>query len=131
MPRRTAIYLPGFGHANPIPVASRIGPHLVSGALTGRDPSTRELPPSLEEQCANVFAHVRALMEAAGGTPDDIIKMTVWLADPGDRQALNREWVAMFPDVDSRPARHVIPQVGGGALIQVDLTAVLAEPASG
>ena len=129
MPRRTAIYLPGFGHVNPIPVASRIGPHLASGAVSGRDPSTREMPESLDEQCANVFTHVRALMEAAGGTPDDIIKMTFWLVDYRDREALNREWTAMFPDAESRPARHVLAaQLDGGALVQCELAAVLAEP---
>jgi enamine deaminase RidA (YjgF/YER057c/UK114 family) len=123
----TSVDLPGFGHANPIPVASRIGPFLASGALTGRDPATREMPADLDRQCANVFAHVRALLATAGGTVDDILKLTFHLADPSDREALNREWVALFPDPDRRPARQVIAaaRLGGGALIHCDLLAVL------
>ncbi|MEF2975969.1 RidA family protein [Subtercola sp. YIM 133946] len=126
MPRRVSIDLPGFGHANPIPAASRIGPFVFSGVLTGRDPETRQMAPTLDEQCANVFVHVRELLAAAGGSTDDIVKMTFWLADYRDRDALNREWLAMFPDAASRPARQVVAAVlDGGSLVQCDLVAVL------
>lgn len=126
MPRRTSIDLPGFGHQNPIPAASRIGPFLHSGALTGRDPDTRELPTGLDAQCANVFTHVRSLMDVAGGSTDDIIMMTFFLADYRDREALNREWLAMFPDPSSRPARHAIAaNLDGGSLIQCTVVSVL------
>lgn len=125
-PRPVSVYLPGFGHANPVPAASRIGPFLASGALTGRDPATGEMPESLQAQCANVFTHVRALMEAVDGTTDDILKMTFGLAGYRDRDALNREWTAMFPDPAHRPARQVVAaQLDGGALVHCDLLAVL------
>jgi enamine deaminase RidA (YjgF/YER057c/UK114 family) len=126
MPQRLSISIQGFAHANPIPVGSRIGPFLASGALTGRDPVTRQMPADLGRQCANVFTHVRALLAAAGGTTDDILKMTFHLADPRDRDALNREWLAMFPDPASRPARQVMAaQLDGSALVHCDLLAVL------
>ncbi len=121
-----SVELPGFRHANPVPVASRRGPFLASGALTGRDPATGEMPVALEAQCANVFGHVRALMAAVGGTTDDILKMTFWLADARDRDALNREWTAMFPDPSNRPARQAVAaRLDGGALVHCDLLAVL------
>ncbi len=127
-PRRKSIQLPGFSHANPIPAASRIGPLLVSGVLTGRDLDTRDLPDDLDGQLANVFAHVRALLTATGGSTDDIIKLTFWLVDYRDREALNREWTQMFPDPDSRPARQVMAAtLDGGCLVQCDLMAVLSE----
>jgi 2-iminobutanoate/2-iminopropanoate deaminase len=132
MPRRVSIYLPGFGHQNPVPVASRIDQHLVSGVLTGRDPVTREMPRSLDDQVANVFAHVRALMDAVSGSSDDIIKMTFWLVDYRDRDALNREWTTMFSDPENRPARQVMAAtLDGESLVQCDLQAVLAEPIDG
>ncbi|BBA96351.1 hypothetical protein RVR_1611 [Actinacidiphila reveromycinica] len=125
--RRVSVELPGFAHANPIPAASRIGPFLASGAITGRDPVTRAMPPELARQCANVFTHVRALMAAVGGSTDDILKMTFRLADPRDRDALNREWLAMFPDPARRPARQSLAaELDGAALVHCDLLAVLA-----
>lgn len=128
MPGRVSVEMPGFSHANPIPAASRIGGLLFSGALTGRDPGTRELPDDLDTQCRNVFVHVRTLMRAAGGTTDDIVKMTFWLVDLRDRTALNREWLAMFPDPGSRPARQAVgARLDGGALVHCDLVAVLGD----
>ncbi|MEU2200202.1 RidA family protein [Isoptericola sp. NPDC019482] len=130
--RRTTVDVPGFAHANPVPVASRIGPFLATGVLTGRDPDTREMPDGLDAQCANVFRHVCAVLAAAGGGPGDILKLTVHLVDPGDREALNREWTALFPDPADRPARQVVAAtLGGGALVHVDLLAVLEEPRGG
>lgn len=126
MAPRSSIDIPGFGHSNPIPAGSRIGPFLSSGALTGRDPATRDMPARLDQQCANVFAHCRALVTAAGGSTDDILKMTFHLADASDREALNREWLAMFPDPTSRPARQVVAaRLDGAALVHCDLFAVL------
>jgi enamine deaminase RidA (YjgF/YER057c/UK114 family) len=128
---RVSVELPGFEHANPIPAAGRIGPFVASGAITGRDPLTRDMPPTLEQQCTNVFTHVRALMAAVGGSTDDILKMTFHLADPRNREALNREWLAMFPDPARRPARQAIAaQLHGAARIHCDLLAVLPDTAS-
>lgn len=124
--RRVSIHAPGFSHENPIPAASRIGRFVFSGVLTGRDPETADLGADLAEQCRNAFAHVRNVMAAAGGSTEDIVKLNVWLADYRDRTALNAEWIAMFPDPESRPARQVMAaQLDRGSLIQLDLVAVL------
>lgn len=125
---RRSVDVPGYTHANPVPAASRIGSLLVSGALTGRDAETGEMPRSLDTQCINAFSHLRALMDAAGGSTDDIIKVTVLLAEYRDRGALNREWLAMFPDAASRPARQVLQaSLDGDAVIHLDVMAVLPD----
>jgi 2-iminobutanoate/2-iminopropanoate deaminase len=127
-PRRQSINTGGFSHANPIPAASRIGDFVASGAIVGRDPLTGELPESLEEQCRNVFLHLREIVASAGGTTDDILKVNVWLVEYRDRAALNREWEAMFPEPTSRPARQAYAAtLDGGVLLQADFTAVLPE----
>jgi enamine deaminase RidA (YjgF/YER057c/UK114 family) len=129
MSRRTSIEIPGFAHANPVPVAARIAGLLVSGVLTGRDPATRTMPPDLDTQVAHVFARVRELLEAAGGSVDDVLKLTFWVAEYRDRDAINREWEAMFPDPADRPARQVMAaHLDGGSLVHCDVMAVLDEP---
>jgi enamine deaminase RidA (YjgF/YER057c/UK114 family) len=125
MAKRKSIEIDGFAHKNPIPAASRIGNMLMTGIITGTDPATGKLADTLEAQCANIFQHVRAIMAAAGGSPDDIIKMNVFMADRGKRDVLNAEWVKMFPGSHSRPARHTSQAaLEGGQLIVCDITAV-------
>jgi enamine deaminase RidA (YjgF/YER057c/UK114 family) len=109
MAKRKSINFPGFSHQNPIPNASRIGNVMMTSVISGVDPGTRNLPPELAQQVSNLFTHIRAAVEAAGGTPDDIIKIDFWMKQPSTgRAALNDEWVKMFPDPASRPARHTL-----------------------
>lgn len=126
MARRRSIYVESFGHVNPVPAACRIGNIVYSGGIHGLDPATRKPAEGIEAQCALMFAHVRTIVEAAGGTTDDIVKMTLWMNDRALRPVVNREWAAMFPDEASRPTRHAIKgNLEGGMLIQCDFVAVL------
>ena len=125
MPKRQSINIEGFVHKNPIPAASRIGNVLMSSIINGVDPATGKVAPTLEQQCRFMFEHVRAIMAKAGGSPDDIVKMTVWMTDRAQRDAVNTEWVKMFPDEHARPARHTMrADLEGGLLVQCDITAV-------
>ena len=51
----------------------------------------------------------------------------VLLKDRSQRAPVNAEWLKMFPDAHSRPARHALPMdnMEGGALVQCDFTAVI------
>lgn len=126
MGRRKSIYVKGFKHVNPIPNACRIDNLLMSGVILGRDPESGVMPATLEEQCAFMFGHMKTIVEAGGGTTDDIIRMTVWLKDRSQRGPVNAEWIKMFPDEQTRPARHSLQMdMEGGALVQCDFTAVI------
>ncbi len=126
--KRQSINGPTARHENPIPNASRIGNIVMSSVIGGANPGTRELPPTLEGQVGNVFANLRSDIEAAGGTVDDILKVTFWVKDPvSQRAALNAEWIKMFPDPAARPARHTLTlPPDSRALVQADFTAVLS-----
>ena len=115
-------------HENPIPNASRIGNIVMSSVIGGSNPGTRDLPAALEQQVANVFGYIRHDIEAAGGGVDDILKITFWVKDPASqRAALNAEWVKMFLDAASRPARHTLSlPPDSRALVQADFIAVIS-----
>jgi 2-iminobutanoate/2-iminopropanoate deaminase len=126
MAKRQSVNFPGFAHQNPIPNASRIGNMMMSSVISGVDPGTRNLPADLAGQVRNLFTHIRRAVEAAGGTPDNILKITFWMKEPGTgRAALNDEWVKMFPDPDARPARHTLALgAESNALVTCDFVAV-------
>ena len=124
--RRKGITVEGLAHKFPVPNACRIGDIIVSSAIHAVDPVTRVMPEDLRSQCALVFANMKAIVEAAGGSTRDIIKMTVYLRDRNNRGPLNDEWVRMFPDPDTRPARHSqLLMVEGPSLVQCDFMAVI------
>jgi len=129
MEKRRSIEVAGARHQNPIPSASRRGPVVASGAISGMDPATGKVPEDLDAQCAAMFANVRRVIETAGGTTDDIIKMNVWITDRALRPIMNKYWVEMFPDPHSRPARHTIASgdFTPPMQIQCDLMAVISE----
>jgi len=131
MARRTSIHLDGFGHANPIPAACRVGPLLMTGLVNGTDPSTGRLAGTLEDQCRFMFVQVRRIVEAGGGSTDDIVRMVVWLKDRSQRQPLNDQWLAMFPDPHDRPARLAVQagELSAGILVQCEVTAYIDRPA--
>ena len=126
MAKRQSVNFPGFAHQNPIPNASRIGNVMMSSVISGVDPGTRNLPADLAGQVRNLFTHIGRAVEAAGGTPDNILKITFWMKEPATgRAALNEEWVKMFPSEASRPARHTLalgPE--SNALVTCDFVAV-------
>ena len=127
--KRRSIDVAGAKHVNPIPSASRRGPFVVTGAISGADPQSGQVPADLDAQCRLMFENVRRVMDAAGGSPEDIVKMTVWITDRGLRPILNKHWVEMFPEPQSRPARHTLTStdLAPPMQIQCDLLAVLGE----
>ena len=125
MVERKSIEIDGFRHANPIPNGSRVGKFVATGVIMGRD-GDGTYPPTLDGQCALMFRHVQSIIEAAGGTTGNILKLNVYMKDPSDRSAVNAEWVRMFPDPHARPARHTYKDVSDSpALVQCDFLAVL------
>ena len=122
---RTSIYIDEFAHKSPIPAACRIGNIITSGLIRGTVPETGELAPTLEQQCALMFSHMRRAVETGGATVEDIIKVVFWMKVL-ERPPVNAEWVVMFPDPQSRPARQVMEMpMEPGVLIQCEFMAVI------
>jgi 2-iminobutanoate/2-iminopropanoate deaminase len=129
MNKRRSIEVPGLKHKNPIPFASQIGSFLATGVIFPKNPQTGETPATIEGQCAQIFANIRTLMKEAGGTTDHVLKLSVFMRDKSQRPIVNNEWVAMFPNEHSRPARHVFAtdDLSEGDLVEAEILAVIPE----
>ncbi len=109
-------------------MGARIGDIVFSSGIMGADPGTGQVPEDGREQVRLAFANLRSFLDAAYVAPEDVVRMTVYLADNNLRPAINEEWLAMFPDADSRPARHtLIQQLQGRMQVQVEVVAVAAD----
>lgn len=126
-PQRRSVDVEGLSHgALPIPVASRVGQVIATGGIRGVDRATGVMPADVGEQASLMFDNLRRAVEAAGASVDNILKITIWIATPDARMALNPPWLALFPDPASRPARHILSyDLPGGMLVQCDALAVV------
>jgi 2-iminobutanoate/2-iminopropanoate deaminase len=126
---RQVIEVEGLGHGTmPIPLAVRIGGLVVTGALSGRDPATGQLPESLADETAQLFRNIRAVLKTGGTGTEAVAKMTFFVRERNARDAINAEWVAMFPEPSDRPVRHTLVQELPAVLrVQADVLAVIEE----
>ena len=126
MAKRISIDIPGIGHQAPIPMGCKIANIVYSSGIDGENPDTRSTPSDPAEQAKSVFQNIRRFMTVAGGSPEDIIRLTLYVTDRKLREHFDKEWLAMFPDEHSRPARHAITsELGKGKFFQVEIVAVL------
>ncbi len=127
MTQRKSVNINGFRHKNPIPNASRVGNLVMTGVILGRDADSDKVPTTLEGQCALMFKHMKTIIETAGGTTEHIAKVTIWLKDPSNRDAVNAEWKKCFqtrrPDPPVTPFQtHRIGPISSVATSQLLLT---------
>ena len=126
MAKRKSLHIEGMEHGAPIPNGVVIGNMVFSSAISGKDAATGVLSSDPDEQAEAMFRNLRLFMEKAGGTPDDIAHMTVFLKEEKYRDSVNKGWLEMFPDEHDRPARHALKaELRGQMLFQIEVIAVL------
>jgi 2-iminobutanoate/2-iminopropanoate deaminase len=126
-----SVEVPGLAHNAPIPVASRVGPLLCSSAISGKDAATGQLPADTTAQVRHAFANLRSVLAAGGAAPGDVAKVTVTVKDNGAREAVNAEWLALYPDPHARPARHIaVHDLQHGMALQLEFIALIAKEGS-
>jgi 2-iminobutanoate/2-iminopropanoate deaminase len=126
MAKRKSIHVEGMEHGAPIPNGVVIGNMIFSSAISGKDAKTGILSSNPDEQAEAMFRNLGRFMEKAGGTPENIAHMKVYLKEEKFRDSVNKAWLKMFPDEHDRPARHAVKvELRGDVLFQVEVIAVL------
>jgi len=93
---------------------------------TGGDPATRKLVAGgITEQTRQTLNNVKAVLEAAGTSLDNVVKTTVFLADMNDFAAMNVVYGEFFPT--PYPARSTVQvaRLPGDALVEIETIAVV------
>jgi 2-iminobutanoate/2-iminopropanoate deaminase len=107
--------------------AIRTGDLVFLTGQTGRDPDTGKLEDGLEAQTRRMFSNLDAVLNAAGCSPADIVKVTLLLADIKDFKAVDQIYAAWLPGlgVTPLPARTAFAAAGlpAGALVMMDIVA--------
>jgi enamine deaminase RidA (YjgF/YER057c/UK114 family) len=112
---------------HPIPLGVRLGNLVVSSIIAPQDPETGRTPTDVQEQVRHLFRQMKALMEDAGGTVNDIARVSFFVRSKQEhRPLIDEEWANMFPAGGYRPARiflEVQPQ--GSPSVQCEIIGVV------
>lgn len=93
-----------------LPAGVGLGPVVFAPALMPIDPATqRVVAGGMEEQLRALLQNMDRLLEAAGGTRQDVARVTLFMADVTDRTAMNRVWKEWYPDENDRPPHKYVP----------------------
>jgi 2-iminobutanoate/2-iminopropanoate deaminase len=107
--------------------AIRTGDLVFVTAQTGRDPDTGKLEEGLEPQTRRMLSNIDAILNAAGCTPADIVKVTLLLSDIKDFKAVDQIYAAWLPGlgITPLPARTAFAAASlpAGALVMLDVIA--------
>jgi 2-iminobutanoate/2-iminopropanoate deaminase len=78
----------------------------------------------IAEQTEQVFANLRAILEAAGTGLDRVVKTTVYLRNLDDFQGMNEVYRKHVGDVPPARATVEVAALPSGALIEIDAIAL-------
>ena len=97
----------------------------VSGQLALRPGDTALSGGTIEEQTEQVFANLRAILEAAGSGLDRLVKTTVFLQNLDDFQGMNSVYTKHVGDRPPARSTVEVAKLPSGALVEIEAIAAL------
>jgi 2-iminobutanoate/2-iminopropanoate deaminase len=103
-----------------------VGNQLFVAGMTANTPNGIEGGDSMYEQTRAVFRKIQALVEAAGGTMNDVVKMTGFITDIGRRDEYLRARQAFFTgDPPASTLVEISALAAPGLIIEVEVLAII------
>ena len=109
----------------PYSQAIRAGDTVYLSCQIGLDPATGNLRDGIEAQARQVFDNVKAVSEAAGGSLDNVVKLSLLLADLADFSKVNDIMATYFTAPYPARATYQVAGLPKGARVEVDAVLVL------
>ncbi|RLE28612.1 hypothetical protein DRJ54_06205 [Candidatus Acetothermia bacterium] len=125
--KRKAIVPPGIHTAGPYSPAIRAGDFLFVSGQIPVGPSGELVRGGIEDQARQCLENLRAVLSAAGADFPHLVKVTIYLTDMGDFDAVNRIYAEYF---DLEPPARACVQVGAlpkGARLEIEALAYLGD----
>ena len=115
----------------PYSQAIRTGDTLWMSGQIPLDPASMQIVEGgIDAQAQRVFANMRAVLAAAGGSFDDVVKLSILLVDLGDFAKVNEIMAAEFTQPYPARSTYQVAALPRGSRIEVEAVAVL-KPAAG
>ena len=114
--RRRRVEVPGLTHRDPLPNAVRIGDYVFSSVIVPWDLETSQPVVGEDAQTDQCFDNMRAVMEAAGGSADDVVLQWVYLNDFAYQPYMVDVYLEAWPEGSYQAARKTFRYPMGGQI---------------
>ena len=123
---KDAIHTPDAPAAiGPYSQAIRAGKTIYLCGQIGLDPATMSMVEGIEAQTHQVFRNIRAVTSAAGGTLDDVVRVSILMVNLADFAKVNEIMAGYFTKPYPARSTFQVAALPRGALIEVEGTVVL------
>ncbi len=109
----------------PYSQAIRTGRTVYLSGQIGLDPTTMMIVDGIEAQTQQVFLNLRAVTAEAGGSLDDVVKLSILMVDLADFAKVNTIMESYFTKPYPARATYQVAALPRGALIEVEGIVVL------
>ena len=105
--------------------AVRVGNMLYLSGMTGRNPETRKMAEGAEAQTHQIMNNMKRMLEKYNSSMDEVVKCTVFMANPEDRSILNKAYRSYFGE--NPPARSGVGNLilTGTAVVEIECIATV------
>lgn len=108
----------------PYSQAIRLGDLVFVAGQIPLDPATGKLVDGgIEEQTRQVFENIRAILDAAGSSLDNLLKTTVFLSNLDDFAGMNEVYAGFVGDRPPARSTVEVSRLPAGALVEIEVIA--------
>ncbi|MFZ4537268.1 RidA family protein [Propionivibrio sp.] len=100
--------------------AVKVGDTVYLSGQIGLDPATMQMVEGIDAQVVRVFESLKAVVEAAGGSLADVVKLNVYLTDLGNFAKVNEAMASYFSEPFPARAAVGVASLPRGALVEAD-----------
>ncbi|RAH51040.1 L-PSP endoribonuclease family protein Brt1 [Aspergillus brunneoviolaceus CBS 621.78] len=94
----------------------------------GVDPATGELVKgSVQARAEQILRNLRAVLEAAGSSLDDVVKVNIFLTDMGDFGAVNEVYIGVFGGGGRARTCVAVKSLPMGTDVEIECSAVVRD----
>lgn len=114
------------GAVGPYSQAIHAGDYLFISGQLGLDPATNKMVAGgIEREAERALMNIAAIIEAAGGTMERIVKTTVLLQSMDDFARLNDVYARFFAEDPPARATYQVAKLPLGGLVEIEAIAYL------
>jgi 2-iminobutanoate/2-iminopropanoate deaminase len=89
------------------------------------NPETGDVPAGIEKQTAQVLDNLKAIVEEAGSSMDNVVKCTVYIQSMDDFNVMNGIYATYFKNVPPARACVEVSKMAKNALVEIDAIVII------